>query len=148
METLRFLGSARKCRLAVLAATVLAATVVAVVLLDCWRGGSRTLVDRTPAEMPASETVPATAARIAAESHDPETPPPAVRTAPESAAEQRDGRGERAHAPEGYAVVRHRGRMAGGGTMAHRDDDRAAGPDWLRAADGPERVAATAAGAG
>ena len=49
---------------------------------------------------------------------------------------------------EGYSVVRHLGRMVEGGTMARGDGDRPAGPDWLRRADGPQRLAALAAAAG
>ncbi|MDE0063038.1 MAG: S8 family serine peptidase [Gammaproteobacteria bacterium] len=49
--------------------------------------------------------------------------------------------------PEGYSVVQHRGRMAEGGAMARTDDERTAGPDWLRAGDGPQRLAAQAASA-
>ncbi|MCY3821539.1 MAG: S8 family serine peptidase [Gammaproteobacteria bacterium] len=49
---------------------------------------------------------------------------------------------------EGYSVVRHLGRMVEGGAMARSDGDRPAGPDWLRGADGPQRLAALAAAAG
>ena len=50
--------------------------------------------------------------------------------------------------PQGYSVVRHRGRMVAGGAMARTDDERTAGPDWLRAGDGPRRLEALAAAAG
>ncbi|MCY4120674.1 MAG: hypothetical protein OXG72_07110, partial [Acidobacteria bacterium] len=49
---------------------------------------------------------------------------------------------------EGYSVVRHLGRMVEGGTMARSDGDPPAGPDWLRGADGPQRLEAQAAAVG
>ena len=55
------------------------AVVAAAVLDDRWQEGTRTFVDQTPSGTPETERIAATAARIAAESGAPETPPPAVR---------------------------------------------------------------------
>ena len=91
------------------------AVVAAAVLVHRWQQGPRTFIDPTPSgTLIEAERMAATVARIAAESRDPETSPPAVRAAPVPARDS-GSVAENADAPalpEGYAPVGFDGEMA------------------------------------
>ena len=113
-----------------------------------WPEGSRTFVDQTPSGTPVAERMAATAARIAAESGAPGTPPPAVRAAPVPPRDSGTG-AENGYAPtlpEGYSFVGFDGEMAKAPLGVRRDGARTPdGLDWLGAPTAVETLAAQAA---
>ena len=133
------------------AAGTLAAAAVgtAAVVLHSWQAGSHTPVDRTPADESVSGPVGSTLARIAAESRNPETSPPAVRAAPVAQHSLPDsgtgGEQVSARLPEGYSFVGFHGEMAKAGLGVRTDAVQAQdGPDWLGGPEAAETLAAQA----
>ncbi|MDE0177693.1 MAG: S8 family serine peptidase [Gammaproteobacteria bacterium] len=140
-------GLVRKPLLFALAALV-AATAV---LIHHWQQGSRTLVDQTPPATPETECMAAAVARIAAESRNPDTPPPVVRAAPVpqlgSGTPAEDSYA--ATPPEGYSFVGFDGEMAKAPLGVLRDSAQVRdGLDWIGAPTAVETLAAQAAAHG
>ncbi len=125
-----------------------AAVAAAAALVHYWQEGSQAFVDPTPSGTPETERMAATAARIAAESGDPQTPPPAVRAAPVPPRDSGTGAENRypSTLPEGYSFVGFDGEMAKAPLGVRRDGARVPdGLDWLGAPTVVETLAAQAA---
>ena len=137
-------GSVNNRFLLVLGIAVAATTV----LVYDSQEGSRAFVDPTLSGTPETERMAATAARIAAESGAPETPPPAVRAAPVPPRDSGTG-AENGYAPtlpEGYSFVGFDGEMAKAPLVVRRDGAQVRdGLDWLGATTALETLAAQAA---
>ncbi|MYF49405.1 MAG: S8 family serine peptidase [Gammaproteobacteria bacterium] len=137
-------GLVRKPLLLALAALAAGAAV----LVHHWQEGSRTFVGQTPSATPETGLMAATAARIAAESRNPDTPPPVVRAAPVS----QPGSGtpaDSSYAPEGYSFVGFDGEMAKAPLGVLRDSAQVRdGLDWIGAPTAVETLAAQAAAHG
>ena len=98
---------------------------------------------------PSTGPVGSTLARIAAESRNPETSPPAVRAAPVAQHSLPDsgtgGEQVSARLPEGYSFVGFHGEMAKAGLGVRTDAAQAQdGPDWLGGPEAAETLAAQA----
>ncbi len=124
------------------------AVAAAAVLVHRWQDGPRTFVDQMPSGTPETERMAATAARIAADSRDLETSPPAVRAAQVPPRDSATG-AENGYAPtlpEGYSFVGFDGEMAKAPLGVRRDGAQVRdGLDWLGAPTAVETLAAQAA---
>ncbi len=118
------------------------------VLVYHWQEGSRAFVDPTPSGTPETERMATTAARIAADSRDLETSPPAMRAAPVPPRDSGTG-SENGYAPtlpKGYSFVGFDGEMAKAPLGVRREDAQVPdGLDWLGAPMAVETLAAQAA---
>ena len=131
-------GSVNNRFLLVLGIAVAATTV----LVYHWQEGSRAFVDPTLSGTPETERMAATAARIAAESGAPETPPPVPPRDSGTGAEN----GYAPTLPEGYSFVGFDGEMAKAPLGVRRDGAQVRdGLDWLGATPALETLAAQAA---
>ena len=120
---------------------VLAAVIAG--LLWVWRNDHR---QGPSGELAEPDIVAATGEAVAEPTFVP--PVPASRPIPQSPAGSTGVFVDGPVAPEGYAFVQHRGRMASGGRFARSASESVAGPGWLRSPAALDRLVAQAAALG